>query len=434
MNERATTRALALLLVLLTVIFTLGGQASVFSALNDSTTISTSGQIVIAPNPNVNFYTCSYSFSEYTNASVIGATYGLSQSWYAPQDTNYAARIEQAKTANPNYKALIYRDISHVYNYWTDEWDTCQANGWLLKDKNGNYVVDSGYASNYYVDVGNTSYQQWVAAKIESWLNTYTFFDGVFADNGLFVNTAWDYYASATPINPRTNNPFTNADIENAFVGLENAIKTAIGNKMLVCNGLWSGDDFYYWQASFLDLLNRSSLDGAMAEGCWYQNGGQWETLTQWQQSLQFTSQLQSYFGNKSSGAFVQCMFVNSGVPSGANETQMLLYGYCSALLTAQNDRNYVGAMAETSTPDTGILQLMQSLNEISLGPAQTSYSQISGTQVYTREFQNVKVLVNPSSLTYNLQLSSQYHTLDGSVVSGSYSIAPYTGLLLFNG
>jgi hypothetical protein len=434
MNRKARARAVALCLALFTVIYGLGGKAPVFSALVDSATISSSGQIIMAPNINVNFYACSYSFSEYTNASIIGATYGLSQSWYAPQDANYAVRIEQAKAANPNYKALIYRDIAHVYSYWTDEWNTAQANGWLLKDASGNYVLDSGYSTNYYVDIGNPAYQQWVAQKIESWLTSYPYFDGVFADDGLAVNTAWEYYATSTPINPRTGSPWTNNEIENAYVGLENAIKAAIGNKVLVCNGLWSGDDFSYWQASFLDLLSRSSLDGAMAEGCWYQNGGQWETLTQWQESLNFTAQLQSYFGSKPNGAFVQCDFSNDGVPSGATPSQLLLYGYCSSLLTSQNNKNYLGVMAETSSPDTTLISLMQTLNAVSFGSSVSSYYQVSGTGLYVRDFQNAKVIVNPSSSTYNIQLSSQYYTLDGSAVSGSYSIAPYTGVVLLKG
>jgi hypothetical protein len=432
---KSMNRKAAIWLVLFIVISALVGQASVSSGSNDSVvTISSSGQIVIAPNLNVNFYVCSYSFSEYTNPSIIGTTYGLSQSWYAPQDANYATRIQQAKAANPNYKALIYRDIKHVYSYWTDEWNLAVANGWLLKDASGNYVVDTGYPTELYVaDIGNKDYQQWVASAIKSWLDTYAFFDGVFADNGVAVQANdWGYYNSAVAINPRTNSPFTNTEIENAYVDTQNAIKTAIGSKMLICNGIWSGGYFYdVREPAYLDLLSRSNLDGIMSEGCWYLLNGQWETLDQWEASLRFTSQLQSYFGNKPNGAFVQSAWATGGLPTGATESQMALYGYCSALLTAQNDKNYVATVNLDNPPDADLLQLMQTLNGINVGQAQTDYSLISGTQVYTRDFQNVKVLVNPSSSTYNVPLSSPYHTINGVAVSGSYSIAPHTGVVL---
>lgn len=382
---------------------------------------------------NVKFYACSWQFTEYSsNPSIIGV-FGLSQSWWggsSTPDPSYVSRIAAAKAANPNYKALVYRDVKDIYNYWTDEFNLAQTNGWLLKADNGNLIVDSS-GSIYLADIGNPAYQQWVAQRIASWLVAYPLFDGVFADNGLFVTAgAWQYYVTATAINPRTGNPFTDAEIENAYVAVQNAIKSAIGNKILVCNGLWSGDYFYGLKSSFQDLLNRSSLDGAMAEGCWYKNSGQWETVAEWQQSLQMVSELQSYF-DKPNGALVQCCFIDVGLPSGATQTQLLLYGFCSSLLAAQNDKNYVGVQSGTTALNATILQLMEKLNGLVLGSALNSYSQISGTQVYTRDFQYVKVLVNPSSSSYTVSLSGAYHTIDGTAVLGSYSIAPYTGVVL---
>jgi hypothetical protein len=361
---------------------------------------------------NVSFYGCSYSLGEYTNASVIGKTYGMTQSWYAPEDANYESRIEQAKAANPNYKALIYRNVAYVYYSWTTEWNTCKSNGWLLKDKNGNYVIDSVWAGLYAVDIGSMGYQQWVANVINNWLGNYTFFDGVLADNSMYVlESSWACWFNATPINPRTNNPFTNAEIENASVAIENAIKTAIGNKMLVCNGLNDGACFYTYQSLFLNILNRSSLDGVAAESCWHASWEtRWKTVTEWQESVNLTSQFQGYFSNKANGAFVQVCAIDDGIPSGATETQLLLYGYCSALLTTQNDKNYLCTISK-GLPDSNVLRLMQTLSSISLGSAERNYMQVSGTQVYMRNFQNVKVLVNPSNSTYKV-------ALNGTIVS----------------
>ena len=184
---------------------------------------------------------------------------------------------------------------------------------------------------------------------------------------------------------------------------------------------------FYYGEYSaFQTFFNDTSVNGAMAEVGWYDGG----FTSNWLQTVQMVSQLQSC-----NYSLVVGDWINTG---SANQSQVLLYGYCSLLLATQNNNNYLGVLAEANSnpqpPSSTVLQLMQSLNALNLGSSLDSYSEISGTQVYTRDFQNVKVLVNPSSSTYSVSLTGQYTTLSGSIVSGSYSVAPYTGVVLIKG
>lgn len=78
----------------------------------------------------------------YMNTSVIAKTFSMSQLLVL---NNYASRVNQVHALNPNFKALVRRNVMSIYQSWTSEWNYMNIQGWLLKDSGGHYVVETGY-------------------------------------------------------------------------------------------------------------------------------------------------------------------------------------------------------------------------------------------------------------------------------------------------
>jgi hypothetical protein len=188
-----------------------------------------------------------------------------------------------------------------IYNYWTDEWNYAQNQGWLLKDINGNYVTES-WAENYMVDITNTSYQQWLAAKVKSWLDQHPEFDGIMVDNSQkYSAQEFDSCGKTRPINLRTGTYFTDTEILDGCAGMLNAIIDAIGtSKLVVPNGIWNGaiwwntwpgGDNYRYVLSKIPRLNCLN-----SEGLFMAANNQWYSESLWKNSVDFVVWVQDNF------------------------------------------------------------------------------------------------------------------------------------------
>jgi hypothetical protein len=362
----------------------------------------------------------------------------MSQSWFATGSNDYTQKMNTVKSLNPNYNALVYRNV-HTMDSSDPDWNLAKANGWLLKDANGNYI-HGGYSPYLYIlDVGNPGYQQWVAAKIKSYLAACPYLDGVMTDGGIVANAIeFRSWGSQIPINPRTNAPFTNAEVMNSYLGLHTAIKNAIGSKILVANGIWDGHLFYDNYNAYADFLSRSPLNGPTSEGCWYRGGGAWMTEGDWLQSLNMVVWMQDnwlknhperFFGT-TCGAGPQWT-----MPSGATHEQMMLYGFCSMMLgieyPLQNIMDFSFNGAQSSVP-ASLMQLEKKLHDLDIGEPLADYYKIISTSVYVRDFVKGKVLVNPTPTSYTVLLNETYTNFyDNSIVTSSITVPADTGLVL---
>ena len=128
--------------VVLIAAITLSGQISNSKAadVNTSTVILANGTI-IHQSLNIGVYFQSWDLHEYS-AALIASTFDMSQSWWVTPEHDYTSKVNAIHALNPNYKALLYRNIGSIYNYQVDEWNIANENGWLVKDSNGNYVSD----------------------------------------------------------------------------------------------------------------------------------------------------------------------------------------------------------------------------------------------------------------------------------------------------
>jgi hypothetical protein len=379
-------------------------------------------------------YTSTWNFLEF-DAATIAQTFDMSQSWWVGPNNDYSQKMSQVHALNPEYKALVYRNVDCVYNYWVDEWSLAKDNGWLLKDTYGNYVTATAYSDIFRVDITNRDYQKWVANKIESWIQQYPFFDGVMADNGLkHSESEWEGSVSGRPINPRTGTYFTWDEIETGYSQLLNEILSAVSPKLVVPNGIWTGTVFYNDPNTYTAIMSQvPGLNGLGSEGTFRSYDDQWYSEADWLKSINLVTWIQDNFLKGHPERCFSGGCDSSTLPSGATSEQVILYGFCSMLLSAKysSPQNTVTFGLDLSR-DPNLLQIVQKLRSVDMNEPLGDYYKITSTSVYARDFAKGKVLVNPSSVFYAIMLDGSYVSLDGSMVSGALTVSPHSGLILF--
>jgi hypothetical protein len=307
--------------------------------------------------------------------------------------------LSQVNELRQDLKALFYRDAKAVYPYATQEWEYFKAQHWVLKDRNGNYVYSKKYGPKQYmlVDIGNSAYQYWLANKIESMI-TQGDFDGVFLDNSFSVTTSIFVDASGTPINPRTQRPWTNLQVENAYISILQKVKAAIGSKLLIPNGIWTGRSFYGTAEhySIMEALQNTQLDGIMSEGIWNTYNLQWFTVDDWKKSLDFFIWIEENFLNGTNKVFVPVVSDRKD-PAGSTHLQLATYGLASTLLAINPGETHVylhlGSISFMANYGQALLDKANSLGN-SIGRYYTRNG------VYVRAFDHGKVYVNPTGTT----------------------------------
>jgi hypothetical protein len=368
-----------------------------------------------------------------TTPEIYAGLYDMTEAGW---DENVRNKIAQVKAIKTDFNALVYRNMRSVESS-RPEWATFVANGWLLKDSLGNIIpTDVGYL----VDIGSAGYQAWIASYLNTQISSLGY-DGVFADNSLFYGTGDHFYrAAATPINPRTNRPWTSAEVRQALLDLHVAIKNAIGSKLLCCNGIFCGSRFYDHQSAYQEFLSSSPMDGFMSEGAWYPNydNPQWMSEQTWVEAVNFLVWIQdNWLAGHSNRFYVPVCKLAYGnqaptsLPSGATKGQMATYAYSSSLLgikTSTASQVYLSTFLSTSDLQNVGMKL---LFDAPIGTPTNNYYKVSETSVYARDFSNGKVLVNPTSSSFQIVLpSNTYETPEGSPVN-TFTMPAHTGVVL---
>lgn len=369
---------------------------------------------------------------------IVFENWKFSSTFYAEKANMYmnhfeqASRVPQLHQLNTSLVCLLYRNIRAVYERTSDEYNLFLANDWILKDAGGTRIKSTVF-DYWIVDVGNSDYQRWVANWLKSYLDDYNY-DGVFLDNCLPSTEIMWSTSPGPPINPRTGKAFTSEEFKEAVIGLVNRTKDTIGPRLVIGNGIFSGESFFasYRHQNYVDLLTQSEIDGIESEG-WLSSvdSNQWYSEDKWLDSIEFVAWLENNFLNR--GAVFLPVCQNAGpydgqsvvLPSGCSKEQYALYCFSSLLLAANRSRaHYLNFGYYTDA-------YVDDLFKIELGTPLNSYYVVQGTHVYSRDFSRMKVLVNPTYQPYAATLNGQYETVDGQPISSPVTVDPHTGLLL---
>lgn len=367
--------------------------------------------------------------------------YGYSPQVYAQKADMYICHIEVAETGKvqkihqlrSEMICLLYRNMRTIKPDAT-EYQLFVTNGWLMKDANGSVIRDTIY-NGVVVDKGNPDYQKWVANWIKGYLYQYGF-DGVYADRNLYNSIFWGFWGTTVtsgttgpPINPRTGQAYTNADFVADQLALIKTVKDTIYPKLLICNGVIDGNRFY--TAGLADMLQKAQIDGVVSEYLFSNDEyAQWYSETRWKQSVDYVVWLENSFLGSNKILLAGMSHANNPtLPTECTQDQYITFTFASLFLAATNFTQYCPLLGDGSA--YGMQDYPQSLFNLDLGSPLNPYYVVSGTHVYARDFTKARILVNPAFQPYQVTLTGNYTTLNGTAVNSPLTVNPHIGLIL---
>lgn len=329
-------------------------------------------------------------------------------------DTSVNATL---KAANPNIGIVGYVNAMWLWKgdedfIWSYNWVNTNHPEWFLKDASGRRI-QSGTHWGWMMDLGNPGWQQYIAdAAIRAIRN------GI---NGIYVDDAHEVYpnfysASGYPINPRTGAQYTSAewkqDTYNLLKRARDAVRAAYPNdpsKLLLYNGYING-----WQGEYFMPV----ADGAQSEGFVH---AYWESATSFRDAATWKGEIDDLINYQNQGKLI---FATSGASGG----DLNMYTYSSYLL-GKGPRSYYNY----ANYGNGGMNGWAGFNA-PIGVPSGSYYYASN--VYQREYSNARVLVNPTTNTYTVNLGAGMYRLnqDGSIAAtavSSVTLGPHSGAIL---
>jgi len=330
--------------------------------------------------------------------------------------------IDEMHSSNPESEVIVYYDFMNILS-GTSLYQQALNNNWILKNEYGEVIYAQTNPENKVVDRGSQSYRQYVANWVRDQIQEG--FDGVYADNAIQLYPPIDWTISELPVNPRTGNLYTDQEWFDDTKGFIDYIKNAVPQAKMVTNGaLFNGRSFYRDQPLYQSYLATAKTDSVFIEGM-FNNFGTMYSETDWIKSVDLIIWMQNNYLNNPSKSLVIWSQARSGIPDDVSRDQMSTFIYTSSLLgISKTEQNYVSCHGNMASAFT------QSLYEIPLGLPEESYHIISGTKIYEREFTKVRVLVNPTTSSYTINLGKQYRNMNGNIVT-SITLGKYSGAIL---
>jgi len=191
---------------------------------------------------------------------------------------------------------------------------------------------------------------------------------------------------------------------------------------------------YRFWERydDYVDLITSSPVDGFISEGMWWAYNGRWFTLQEWREALDFQVWVQDNFLTSKKLFWMDVALKDGTLPAGCTHYQMIDYAFASSLLGARNQNNYIAFLKSYRRENWlgTVMDYVQNLHSLVIGEPLSDYYQIEGTDVYARDFTNVKVLVNPTADSYTINLDGNFKTLEDEEIS-VVTLNSHTGTIL---
>jgi hypothetical protein len=221
------------------------------------------------------------------------------------------------------------------------------------------------------------------------------------------------------PVNPSTGRNYSQAEWMAATSQLARQVSTALAPRPVVGNGILAGFKYFDPSASSSVIMNgvRAGMVEAFARSA-YDGASTYRNETMWKQDVDMLLAIAA----RPTGNIALPV---TKVWSNASASQILSwqkYALATFLL------GWVPGHAYFSFRSDKLLTTPSSLYDALIGTPAGSYAKING--VYQRTFTNGKVLVNPTTSTYTIQLGRSYRDTEGRVMS-SITMTPHMGAIL---
>ena len=290
---------------------------------------------------------------------------------------------------------------------------------WLLRDASGNLVFKPFLPAERVPHHGNMDFVDYyfdffleVPSSIAGgrWQGTYSekSWNIRFLDNYL-VYAPWVW--SSIPINPDTGSTFTREEMEQNMLNATKRLRERADNEaggLKYFANIWSDVEAEYFDREIYAELMQY-LDYVLFE-VWTTNPeGVPVSEEVW---LKRISAAQDMIQNRRAEPVVQ------------TELGDFWYALSSLLLVTENERGVI--WSQTMFSDN----ILRRINGLDLGEHLSAYIYIDN--IYQREWEKGKVLVNPSdSLTVTISLGGDYEDVETGEIVSSVALSPKTGKIL---
>lgn len=281
----------------------------------------------------------------------------------------------QIKQLNPEALILGYKDVMGINTQTDDYQEVNQHEDWFVHDIYGNRLVNKDWGW-YCMDVGNQGWRQHCVDYLKEKFDLYAF-DGVFADDvwSQLWKEAWTVPPEDVPDYP---------DWHQQMIGFIQYVRLQINPKIFISNTP-NNDDY-------VDVSD----------------GKVWEGLGQYNAEITVLD-ISSLARRSAEGKY--CLVWSKNYQE--DTFSSMQYGLSCYLLGVNGSKAYFGwnnvwSESKGYYPEFEDVKL--------LGNALNEY--YSYQSVYARDFENGKVLLNPSWNTHTVNLQETYVTLNGETVT----------------
>jgi hypothetical protein len=312
--------------------------------------------------------------------------------------------LQAIKTQNPNMRIFGYKDVVAEVTYDSDWAEVNSHEDWFVHDASGRRIMQRQWGW-YLMDVGSAGWRQHLVSYMNSRINNAQY-DGALADDVWDTMASW-YLSSFSATVPAS----VISGWHNNVMGMLRYIKANLlpGKILIVNSDEWRTNDY-------LNIADGQMLDG-------YEHASYESATSYGRPSIDVLA------GKCATGKIV---WATSGIDgSTATQTQidaMLKYCYASFLVGMGASNAYWSWSSQGGAIYTDISVAYQPIMDKNIGqPTGTYYS---SQNVYMRDFTGGKVLFNPSTNSYTVNLGQTYTNLAGNSVT-SLVLQPHTGDVL---
>jgi hypothetical protein len=372
--------------------------SSASTALN--ATINTSGFVQYVWTPT-NKNLIAYGFSWNTSLiSFVANHYSL-----VDCDFDYdLSAMASVKAISPDMVIIGYKDLIEDGPGFSDWATVSSQESWFVHNASGSRITT--YNGEYLMNVSSMGWMQHWVSYVNSELAKNTCYNGVFADN-VWNTVTQDWLGLSSPV----PNP-TSAGWHKATIAFLQYIKANLmSGKILVVNTEEFDTDDYLTVADGQMLegyehgpfMNATYVGHRPTIDCLARKSGTGKIVLA-DSGILTTNALQAQIDNMSN-----CCYASFLIGLNGSQTS---YGW------SQNPTGSYNTLTYPPIMDTNI------------GSPTDQY--YSSQNVYMRDFTSGKVLFNPSSNSYTINLGGTFTLLNGTSVT-SVSLAPYTGEILLS-
>ena len=345
-----------------------------------------------------NFFTTLYEFND-SDAPTIANKYD-----FVITVSNKASAVSTMKTVRPNLKAVYYRDaLTYGDSYY------------LLDINTGKRIVNRDWGW-YLHDISNPDYRSSLANAVASMLSGNPAFDGVMLDDVLSSLDPTAFIQEGTTSPPTfPANLSDQTSFQNSMILLIRAVRAAIGPKLIILNSGWYATNYLPEADGQVDeITGHASFQGPTE----YFAGTSW---------------LNHINAMKNAVASSKYYLGGAGVIDGATQDQInKLERYCYAtFLMAVPAKNLYAKFYFNPSEYYNNYRWYADW-DTQLGEPTGELYQVSGSNVYRRNFEQGIVIANPSANPGNITLEKAYCTLDGNALS-NVVFADHEGVILLN-